>query len=211
MINIYKTLLLDDYTVTIDKNVYGIDDSNILDYKDRKIILLGEDLFTKSICAKTSIKEYEIKENILSYFGEDDDYLFHTMLEKNKRNLTIYVTKGGLKVAKLCEEACKVKVIPVQFLICNILKRKIRKNEWSALVYTFNRYYLIIYKNKLINSIVSESLDIIEARILDMDKNMDIYLEEKIELRNLKFENKIYKLGGKIGEKQVINKRFFAI
>lgn len=211
MINIYKTLLLDNYTVTIDKDIYGIEDNNILSYKDRKIILLGEDLFAKSIISKKPIKECEIKENILSCFGEDDDYLYHTILEKNKKNLTIYVTKGGLKVSKLCEEASRVKVVPVQFLICNILKRKIRKNKWIGLVYIFNRYYLIIYNNKLINSIVTESINTIKERILDTDKNIDIYLEEKKEFRDLKFENKVYKLGGKIGEKQLINKRFFAI
>ena len=103
--------------------------------KKRKVIILGEDLYTKKIKLnrKVKVKEEEIQTVIERAFGSSEDFLFHYEFSRRKGELIIYAVKGGMKIRELCQGAASITVEPIQMCFFKKFKKNVREKNWETL------------------------------------------------------------------------------
>ncbi|MBX7385213.1 hypothetical protein K4H63_00270 [Clostridium chauvoei] len=134
--------------------------------------------------------------------------LFHYEYFKKNNLVYIYSIKRGLTVEKLSKDAKKLKVIPIQFLIKDLINRKFKKYKDIISITKFRDiYYLTSIKNKMI----------VDCDILDINKDindilvsygsnnlivLDDDIKEKIDTSKFKLINFL-----KIGE--IIDERIY--
>ena len=112
--------------------------------KKRKVVILGEDLYTKKIKLnkRVKVKEEEIQTVIERAFGSSEDFLFHYEFSRRKSELIIYAVKGGMKIRELCQGAASIKVEPIQMYFFKKFKKKVRERS--------GKLYLVIRKTTII-------------------------------------------------------------
>ena len=140
--------------------------------KKRKVVILGEDLYTKKIKLnrKVKVKEEEIQNVIERAFGSSEDFLFHYEFSRRKGELIIYAVKGGMKIRELCQGAASIKVEPIQMCFFNKFKKKVREN------------YILCDNNFIARSFVDISLTRFVEKYLEVEReeNLKTYIEEGI-------------------------------
>lgn len=195
---------------TIKENEFSFYDDLEISFKSRNIIVINEELFIKTFSLKEGDKE--VNKFILESFGEDKDYLFHTIILKNRNKVLVYVIKAGNRVDKLCRGAQNIKVTPIQFIIKNKLKKLIKKSQWTALIYILERYYLLeCEEGILINSYMEESISNINEKISRLNKKDGIYIGKNIDLKRLNTNNKYYVIEDEVDINDILKKRFFTL
>ncbi|MBX7352610.1 hypothetical protein K4H33_01040 [Clostridium chauvoei] len=178
--------------------------------KNLEIIIIGEPLLIKIYDFNKDDKNLEefIEENLEKEFLVNSDMLFHYEYFKKNNLVYIYSIKRGLTVEKLSKDAKKLKVIPIQFLIKDLINRKFKKYKDIISITKFRDiYYLTSIKNKMI----------VDCDILDINKDindilvsygsnnlivLDDDIKEKIDTSKFKLINFL-----KIGE--IIDERIY--
>ncbi len=153
--------------------------------KKRKVVILGEDLYTKKIKLnkRVKVKEEEIQTVIERAFGSSEDFLFHYEFSRRKSELIIYAVKGGMKIRELCQGAASIKVEPIQMYFFKKFKKKVREKSWETLFsYKENYYYISCNENFIVRSFVDTSLSRFIEKYLEMEReeNLKTYIEEDI-------------------------------
>ena len=180
--------------------------------KNRNIVIINEELFIKTIDLEEKEINKEINKFIIKSFGEDKDYLFHTIITKDRKRALIYVIKAGNRVDKLCKGAKSIKVIPVQFIIKDKLKKIIKKPKWVAIIYVFKKYYILDYENNfIINSYIEDNIYNIDKQILKLDKEKPIYISKNINMKELSKDNKYLIIKEEVKESDIFNKKFLTL
>ncbi|MBX7429982.1 hypothetical protein K4H34_10465, partial [Clostridium chauvoei] len=172
--------------------------------------IIGEPLLIKIYDFNKDDKNLEefIEENLEKEFLVNSDMLFHYEYFKKNNLVYIYSIKRGLTVEKLSKDAKKLKVIPIQFLIKDLINRKFKKYKDIISITKFRDiYYLTSIKNKMI----------VDCDILDINKDindilvsygsnnlivLDDDIKEKIDTSKFKLINFL-----KIGE--IIDERIY--
>lgn len=180
--------------------------------KNRNIVIINEELFIKTIDLEEKEINKEINKFIIKSFGEDKDYLFHTIITKDRKRALIYVIKAGNRVDKLCEGAKNIKVIPIQFIIKDKLKKIIKETRWVAIIYIFKKYYILDYNdNFIINSYIEDNIYNIDKQILKLDKEKPIYISKNINMKELSKDNKYLIIKEEVKESDIFNKKFLTL
>ena len=153
--------------------------------KKRKVVILGEDLYTKKIKLnrKVKVKEEEIQNVIERAFGSSEDFLFHYEFSRRKGELIIYAVKGGMKIRELCQGAASITVEPIQMCFFKKFKKNVREKNWETLFsYKGNYYYISCDNNFIARSFVDTSLSRFIEKYLEVEreKNLKTYIEEGI-------------------------------
>lgn len=185
--------------------------------KKRKVLILGEDLYTKKVKLnkKVKIREEDIENVIERAFGSGEDYLFHYNISKRKAELIIYAIKGGMRIRELCDGASSIKIIPIQIYFLKKFKRRIKENEWEALFsYKENQYYIFYKDGYIFKSFVESDIKRFVQKYLDMEKDdlINTYVDNRI---STYFHNSdksfiIKEFGEILNEKKICKQRFFA-
>lgn len=153
--------------------------------KKRKVVILGEDLYTKKIKLnkRVKVKEEEIQNVIERAFGSSEDFLFHYEFSRRKGELIIYAVKGGMKIRELCQGAAAIKVEPIQIYFFNKFRKKVREKKWETLFSYKDSYYYISCNEKFISrSFVDNNLSRFIEKYLELERgeNLKTYIEEEI-------------------------------
>lgn len=128
-----------------------------------KIVILEENLYVKQFASKVKrCKIYEfINNKINNDFPQTGDLLYD--FEKKDNIIAIYSIKGARRIEGLSQIANNLEVKPIQFIIKEIMMKKLkRKNFNAAVLLKFNEYYyLTCFKNGLYNyGFVSDKEDL---------------------------------------------------
>lgn len=183
-----------------------------INFKNRNIVIINEDLFIKTIDLEEKEINKKINKFIIESFGEDNDYLFHTIITRDKKRALIYVIKAGNRVDKLCKGAKNIKVIPVQFIIKDKLKKIIKESKWVAIIYIFEKYYVLDYEdNFIINSYIEDDIYNIDKQVLKLNKEKTIYISKNINMKELNKDNKYLIIKEEVKESDIFNKKFFTL
>ena len=194
----------------IKEKEFSIYDDLKINCKNRNIIVINEELFIKTLYLNHKENYEKINKFIAESFGEDEDYLFHTIIIRKKA--IIYVIKAGNRVNKLCRQAKNIKVTPIQFIIKDKLKKFIKKSTWTALIYIFKTYYLLTCEeNIIINSYIGENINFINDKLMELNNEEIIYIGKNIDLKILNKNNKYYVIEEEVKESDIFNKRFFTL
>jgi len=170
------------------------------------IVILDESLYINKVDIRENKSSNEkivcgvIKES----FGNGDDFLFNYDVARDKQTLYIYGVKGGLKVAKLCKDARNIKVIPVQILVVNILKKGIKENAWQCIFKFMNVFYFCYIKDGILEfAFAQDNIKLFEYKLGELLNEEVLYLDNTINGLNINGIDKInyIELGRILNEK----------
>lgn len=176
----------------------------------RILFILDQELFTKKMDYN---KNQSVNNLILSAFGNDEDYLFHYDFVNKKREVVVYAIKGGNSVLFLCEDAKKVKVIPIQIYISSNIIKKIKQKTWGVIFEFKSSYYYISYKDNFINcSYVENNINNLIERIKDYKYVNNLYVDNNISSVKLgNKDNNNISIKEFLDEKGIWKQRFFTL
>ena len=184
--------------------------------KKIRVIVLGENILIK-VCdnVKGKIKDH-VENMIIDNLIIDDDTLIDYKYDRRLKKVYIYSIKQGIKVRKIIKEVEDVKIIPIQYIIRDILNNKAKyKKSYQAVIKYGNFIYLICIENKhIISSVVINSkerdlVELIEANLVKREIIIDLRLKEYVlidkESREITFLDLKEKINNEISKVQ----RFF--
>ena len=180
--------------------------------KNRYIYLLDEDLYINkhTFNKKDKIGIRDINRIIEEEFGLDDDYLFDYITNRKKTKLTIYAIKGGERVSILCENARKVRVIPIQLQMLKSIKRKVKDKSFASIfIYKDSYYYISVEDGVFEKSFVEKNLKDFLLRFKDYKYKEPLYLDSRIDGINIK-NMKELDFGGLFNDKILYKEEVFA-
>ena len=168
-------IFLKEFSFNYVNDEYGFDEieKRYMFFKNLKVIILEESIYIKAIPLQYRFGNLEkyIENKIVEIFPQDGKILYDYEKSNEKNCVYIYAIRGKDKIEKLCSESVSLEVLPIQFIIKDILNIILRKKEIDvmALVKLDDIYYFIKCSNGLlIDNYVSEDI----LKIYD-------YLDEK--------------------------------
>lgn len=165
-----NNILVNKNNYIFNEEVYKLDSlkKDIKKKRSGSFIILDEEIYIRIIEDNRkknliNIIKKEIKEEFKS-----EDYLLHFDIDKKRKKGLVYAIKGGKRITPLIYNFKNIKVLPIQFLILKLLKKKINKKDFSALIEFNKTYYFIksinglLYENSIINNIdnIEKNIDI---------------------------------------------------
>jgi len=170
------------------------------------LVILDENLYINKLGIKEDMETNEKRVNkvIEESFPSRDDFLFNYEITKDRQNLYIYGVKGGIKVAKLCKGASKIKVIPLQIWIVDRLKNKIKEQSWQIIFKYMNVYYYCFAIEGIVElAFAQENMGLFPNKFQEFLNKETLYLDNTIKDLDIKImENfKYIELGGILNEK----------
>lgn len=93
-----------------------------------KIILLNNNIFIQCFKDVNTNEEKCIEDQYISRIAFDDDTLIHYDYIKKHKTLYIYSINDVGSIGKLIPNIINLKIVPIQFIIHNYVKRKIKNN-----------------------------------------------------------------------------------
>lgn len=146
-------------------------------------------IFDKSILVK--IYEFKNKpKNLISEINnkiqEDiplqDDILIHYDYDNRNNKLLIYYMSGGAVIDKVCTDAKKLDVVPIQFIIKKYVEKNIKKQRKYMIVAKIkNEIYVIrVNENYIVDSQISNKINEIINIINAIDEDEMIIIDNKL-------------------------------
>lgn len=132
---------------------------------EEKRLLAKVSTVDEQLTQKT-INEY-VDELIKNQISEDRDLLFDYLYDKKKNKLYIYAIKSGSEVKRLLSGARKAKVVPVQYMIKDIVQRNKK---------TLVNYICIAKIREYVYFIKVKDGYIVSTDVGDIDEKLEIYL-----------------------------------
>ena len=163
--------------------------------KNREFIIIEEELYSRHFTEnikKAHIYEYvEFKLN--KEFHKNEDILYHYDYDKKNGLVSIYSIKGGKRLEILSKGSSNIKVIPVQFIIKDIIVNLLGKNALNSncIVYFYGFYYYIeLVNGKFNRAFVENELDNLINRINNFDslcenKESIFYIDKNIKNKDI--------------------------
>lgn len=149
--------------------------------KKVKVVILAENIFIKVIeCEKREFRNNSnkiINDNILM----DENTLIDYKYDAKSKKVFIYSLKQGYKVKKICEKVSNIKVKPLQYIIKEIVDKKVKKDKSYIILYKFYDYlYFIVvdegyiyntstleYSTNNLNYLIKKAIEIDSKRFID--------------------------------------------
>lgn len=205
-------------TVIIKKNLFiyngeeydfdKVNEINNLLKANLKMVILEEELYVKQF--KSDIKSKRMYEfidyKINNDFPQNGDILYD--FEKNNNIIAIYYIKGAKRVEKISAIAKNIEIIPIQFIVKDVMIKVLKTNNFNCKVFIkFNEYYYyIIFKEGLFYcGFVEKDEEIILDKIIKNNGFGEIYIDNS--MRDLSLENKFKIIKINIGE--LINEKIY--
>ncbi|MDR5587316.1 MULTISPECIES: hypothetical protein [Clostridium] len=163
--------------------------------KNREFIIIEEELYSRHFTEnikKSHIYEYvEFKLN--KEFHKNEDILYHYDYDKKNGLVSIYSIKGGKRLEILSKGSSNIKVIPVQFIIKDIIVNLLGKNALNSncIVYFYGFYYYIeLVNGKFNRAFVENELDNLINRINNFEslcenKESIFYIDKNIKNKDI--------------------------
>lgn len=151
-----------------------------------KIILLEEELYSKHFnekIKKNKLKKF-IEEKINNEFPESRDILYNYEQSKDHSITAIYSLRGGKRINEISKKVKNLEVKPIQYIIQECIERILgNKITNSKILVKFNNYYYYIsfQKGLFYYGFAENKSDIIINRMLECEKNGEIYIDSNIE------------------------------
>ncbi|AOR23922.1 hypothetical protein [Clostridium taeniosporum] len=163
--------------------------------KNREFIIVEEELYSKHFTEnikKSHIYAY-IEYKLSKEFHKNNDILYHYQYDRKKSLISIYSIKGGNRLEALSKGSNNIEVIPIQFLIKEIITEILEKNksDFSCIVYFYGfYYYLELEDNNFHRTFVENDLDILINRInsfgrVDNGKENIFYIDRNIKNKEI--------------------------
>lgn len=183
-------ILINKNFFILNNKEYDFDKINEINHllkSNLKIVILEENLYVKQFTWKAAHKGKRQKINefvdykINNEFPQTGDLLYD--FEKNDNNIAIYSMKGAKRVECLSKKADNLEVKPIQFIIKEIMFKRLKKSDFNAQVLIkFNEcYYYACFKNGLFNfGLADENKDSILNTVLQEHNTEEIYIDHSI-------------------------------
>ncbi|WP_300380798.1 hypothetical protein [Clostridium sp.] len=169
----------------------------------REIFIIDEEIFIKSYNYNEKNSEVFVEENIQKDFIDNKELLYHYEEDKKNKKIYLYAIRK-MKIENIINS--KVKIIPISFLIKDIILKDSKLNNFIAIVEISGKFYVVFVEEK--NLVKYEMLKDIEKvkDILNNNDNKNIFIDAKYEgFATKKLEIKINileKINEKIYKKQ---------
>jgi hypothetical protein len=174
--------------------------------KKRMLVILDEDLYINKVDIRSDerSKEEIVSKIIKESFGSGEDFLFNYEVSEDDKKVYICGVRGGHKIAKLCEDARYIKIIPIQIWVINKLKGKIKEKSWKCIFKYMNVYYYCSIIDGFVELAFTQvDLKAFNDKFQGLSKREALYLDNRINGLDLSgIENYNYiELGGILNEK----------
>ncbi|AGX43674.1 hypothetical protein [Clostridium saccharobutylicum] len=166
--------------------------------KDRKIIILEEELYAKHFDFKEKNRfkiNHFVDEKIKNEFPQNGDIVYD--YDKKGNVISIYSMKGGERINKISEGAKNIDVIPIQFIIKEVMIKTFNNKILNCNILTnFNGcYYYISFKNGLYYcGFVEKSKEMIFNKIVENHDIAKIYIDNISQYEFLEQKYQIIKM-----------------
>ncbi|NFG59529.1 hypothetical protein FC778_12625 [Clostridium botulinum] len=147
---------------------------------NREFIIIEEELYSRHFnenIKKSHIYEY-IEFKLNKEFHKNDDILYHYEYDKKNSLISIYSVNGGKRLDVLSKGSKNIKVIPIQFIIKDVIIDSLGKEALNSncIVYFQGFYYYVeLVNGKFNRAFVENEIDILINRI----NNFEILAENK--------------------------------
>jgi hypothetical protein len=173
----------------------------------REIFIMDEEIFIKAYSFNGKDIEAFVEEKVQKDFIDNKELLYHYDEDKKNNKVYLYALRGK-KIENIINS--KVKIIPIAFLIKDIVIKNSKFNSFIAIVEMNEKFYMIFVEEKsLIKYEVIDNIEKIED-ILKCNINKKTFIDisnKKIDIKSL--ENKMNILE-KINEKIYKKQKLFA-
>jgi hypothetical protein len=156
---------------------------NIKIDRQRSLIILDENLYINKVDIKEhkETNEKRVSKVIKESFANCDDFLFNYEVTEDKKTLYIYGVKGGIKISKLCKGASNIKVLPLQILVVNKLKDRIKEKSWQCIFKYMNVYYYCSIIEGLVElTFVQDNINLFNNKFQNLLNEEVLYLDNTI-------------------------------
>lgn len=166
--------------------------------KDRKIIILEEELYAKHFDFKEKNRfkiNHFVDEKIRNEFPQNGDIVYD--YEKKGNVISIYSMKGGERINKISEGAKNIGVIPIQFVIKEVMIKKFNNKilDYNILINFKGCYYYISFKSGLYYcGFVEKNKEMIFNKIVENQDIAKIYIDNISEYEFLEEKYQIIKV-----------------
>lgn len=166
--------------------------------KDRKIIILEEELYAKHFDFKEKNRfkiNHFVDEKIRNEFPQNGDIVYD--YEKKGNIISIYSMKGGERINKISEGAKNIGVIPIQFVIKEVMIKKFNNKilDYNILINFKGCYYYISFKSGLYYcGFVEKNKEMIFNKIVENQDIAKIYIDNISEYEFLEQKYQIIKV-----------------
>ncbi|MBN1055839.1 hypothetical protein FDB28_12435 [Clostridium botulinum] len=163
--------------------------------RNREFIILEEELYSRHFTEnirKSHIYEY-IEFKLNKEFHKNDDILYHYEYDKKNELISIYSVKGGNRLEVLSKGSKNIKVIPIQFIIKDVIIDSLGKDALNSncIVYFHGFYYYVeLVNGKFNRAFVENELDNLINRINDFEslsenKESTFYIDKNIKNKEI--------------------------
>lgn len=172
----------------------------------REIFIMDEDIFIKAYNYNEKNIEDFIEEKIQKDFIDNKELLYHYEEDKKNNKVYLYALRGR-KIENIINS--KVKIIPIAFLIKDIVIKNKKCNNFIAILEINEDFYVIFVedKNLIKYEFVSDVKSVDDILENNTDKRIFIDINNK-KLKTKHLENKINILE-RINEKIYKKQKFF--
>lgn len=166
--------------------------------KNRKIIILEEELYAKHFDFKEKNRfkiNHFVDEKIKNEFPQNGDIVYD--YEKKGNVISIYSMKGGERINKISEGAKNVGVIPIQFIIKEVIIKMFNNKvlDCNILINFKQCYYYISFKSGLYYcGFVEKNKEMIFNKIVENQDIAKIYIDNISEYEFLEQKYQIIKV-----------------
>lgn len=166
------------------------------------ILILEHNIYIRKFNLNSNfIGKEEIKRIKKSEFGLEEEYLINYEICKKEKKLYMYAIGGGRRISYIAEKLKEIKVIPIQMYIRDLLKRKIKDDDYQCLFFYSQVYYYINVHNSYIIKCylwknINEVIDFFNKR----KSRRILYVQEGIEIE---YDNIIFVDFGGIYDKKI--------
>ena len=160
---------------------------NLHNKLNAKVFILDEEIYIKEYLEINKKKISNIIDNDIKGEFNEDDYLLDFKVDKKLNKTYIYAVKGGNKISQVLNNIRKLKVIPIQFQIINLIIKMKKLNTFKAVIKVYENWYFVevvngyLINNKIYSNFnLKDSLDNILVGKISFPFNKKSFILEEV-------------------------------